>query len=53
MIFIVHPCRRMAKLIGGRLCQAFTLLRADGTVVCWGNKVACGQRLGIHGIAVW
>lgn len=34
---------RMAKLIGGRLCQAFTLLRADGTVVCWGNKVACGQ----------
>ena len=38
---------RSAKLVAGRLCQAFTLIRGDGTVVCWGNKVACGQFLGV------
>ena len=42
-----HRSARSAKLVAGRLCQAFTLIRGDGTVVCWGNKVACGQFLGV------
>ncbi|CAJ1364335.1 unnamed protein product [Effrenium voratum] len=34
---------RSARLSSGRLCRAFALVRGDGTVVSWGDKVACGQ----------
>lgn len=38
-----RPCGRSAQLVSGRLCRAFALVRGDGSLVAWGDRVACGQ----------